>query len=99
MFVHYLCLGLAHCVVFRLCLFLPKFTAAGFHQFGVFLMFYSCLTHSKTAEKQEDKKEQERTVPKPQEEDTADLKVRNRSKLMNVTYQLQQVLYQECSVS
>ncbi|XP_060742180.1 formin-binding protein 4 isoform X2 [Tachysurus vachellii] len=33
------------------------------------------IAHSKTAEKQEDKKEQEKTVPKPQEEDTADLKI------------------------
>ncbi|XP_027029107.1 formin-binding protein 4 isoform X1 [Tachysurus fulvidraco] len=32
------------------------------------------IAHSKTAEKQEDKKEQEKTVPKPQEEDPADLK-------------------------
>lgn len=34
------------------------------------------LALSKPAEKQEDKEEPERTVPKPQEEDTADLKVR-----------------------
>lgn len=39
-------------------------------------MFYYFLAHSKTAEKQEDKKEQEKTVPKPQEEDPADLKVK-----------------------
>ncbi|KAK3558422.1 hypothetical protein QTP86_018020 [Hemibagrus guttatus] len=32
------------------------------------------IAHSKTAEKQEDKKEQERTAPKPQEEDAADLR-------------------------